>query len=185
VAELRAESLEAALEQLGIRGVEFRRVSPNWAENVVRFLTHPVLSSLLVTIGLLGIIIELRTPGFGIAGAIGVGSLAAFFWGHWLVQLAAGASSCSQWAASRSSFSSSSSSRAPASPASSASSPSRRRGHERGGPGATPEFLMLAAGRIVVALLVALVASFGSKASRPVRAPATPASLRPGGDPHG
>jgi membrane-bound serine protease (ClpP class) len=47
-----------------------------------------VVSSLLVTIGMLGILIELRTPGFGFAGGIGVGSLAAFFWGHWLVQLA-------------------------------------------------------------------------------------------------
>jgi len=88
VAEFRADPLEAALERIGIKDAELRRVSPNWAENVVRFLTHPVLSSLLVTIGMLGIIIELRTPGFGVAGAIGVGALAAFFWGHWLVQLA-------------------------------------------------------------------------------------------------
>ncbi|HUG76197.1 MAG TPA: NfeD family protein [Burkholderiales bacterium] len=88
VAEFRAESIEAALERVGIKGAELRRVSLNWAEQVVRFLTHPILSSLLVTIGMLGIIIELRSPGFGIAGAIGVGSLAAFFWGHWLVQLA-------------------------------------------------------------------------------------------------
>ena len=88
VAEFRADSVTAALERIGIAGAELRAVSPNWAENVVRFLTHPVLGSLLVTIGMLGIIIELRTPGFGVAGAIGVGSLAAFFWGHWLVQLA-------------------------------------------------------------------------------------------------
>jgi len=88
VAEFQADSLAAALERLGIQGAELRRAAPNWAENVVRFLTHPLLSSLLVTIGMLGIIIELRTPGFGAAGAIGVGSLAAFFWGHWLVQLA-------------------------------------------------------------------------------------------------
>jgi len=88
VAEHRADSLEAALERVGIRGAELRRVAPNWAENVVRFLTHPVLSSLLVTLGMLGIIIELRSPGFGVAGAIGVSSLAAFFWGHWIVQLA-------------------------------------------------------------------------------------------------
>jgi membrane-bound serine protease (ClpP class) len=88
VAEHRAGSVAAALERVGIVGAELRVLAPNWAENVVRFLTHPVLSSLLVTIGMLGIIIELRTPGFGIAGAIGVGSLAAFFWGHWLVQLA-------------------------------------------------------------------------------------------------
>ena len=77
-----------ALERFGIQNAELRRLSPNWAENVVRFLTHPVVSSLLVTLGMLGILIELRTPGFGVAGAVGVGSLAAFFWGHWLVQLA-------------------------------------------------------------------------------------------------
>jgi membrane-bound serine protease (ClpP class) len=88
LADFRAETLEDALQRVGLGGAEIRRASLNWAENVVRFLTHPVLSSLLVTIGMLGIIIELRSPGFGVVGAIGVGSLAAFFWGHWLVQLA-------------------------------------------------------------------------------------------------
>jgi membrane-bound serine protease (ClpP class) len=37
---------------------------------------------------MLGIIIEIRTPGFGVPGALGVTSLGLFFWGHWLVQLA-------------------------------------------------------------------------------------------------
>jgi membrane-bound serine protease (ClpP class) len=41
-----------------------------------------------MTVGLLGIIIELRTPGFGVPGALGITSLALFFWGHWLVNLA-------------------------------------------------------------------------------------------------
>ncbi|MGH7811007.1 MAG: NfeD family protein, partial [Candidatus Binatia bacterium] len=31
---------------------------------------------------------EIRTPGFGIPGVLGITSLALFFWGHWLVQLA-------------------------------------------------------------------------------------------------
>jgi membrane-bound serine protease (ClpP class) len=86
--ELRADTMESALEQLGLGGAELRRASPNWAENLVRFLTHPVVSSLLITIGMLGIVVELRTPGFGIPGAVGVASLSLFFWGHWLVQLA-------------------------------------------------------------------------------------------------
>lgn len=88
LADLRADTLESVLEQLGLGGAEVRRASPNWAENVVRFLTHPVVSSLLITIGILGIIVELRTPGFGIPGVLGVASLALFFWGHWLVALA-------------------------------------------------------------------------------------------------
>jgi membrane-bound serine protease (ClpP class) len=87
VADFRADTIEGVLEKLGLAGSQMRRVSPNWAENLVRFLTHPVVSSLLVTIGMLGIILELRTPGLGLPGGLGVTSLALFFWGHWLVQL--------------------------------------------------------------------------------------------------
>jgi membrane-bound serine protease (ClpP class) len=88
LADFRADTLESALDQLGLGGAEIRRASPNWAENLVRFLTHPVLSSLLMTIGMLGIIVGLRTGDFGVAGGIGIASLSLFFWGHWLVQLA-------------------------------------------------------------------------------------------------
>lgn len=88
VAEFRADTLEDALQALGLGGAGLRRAAPNWAENVVRFVTHPVLSSLLISIAMLGIILEIRTPGFGVPGALGIGSLALFFWGHWLVQLA-------------------------------------------------------------------------------------------------
>ena len=85
--DLRANTIEDALEKLGLGAAELRRASPNWAENVVRFLTHPVVSSLLITIAMLGIILEMRTPGFGVPGGLGIASLALFFWGHWLVQL--------------------------------------------------------------------------------------------------
>ena len=88
VADFRADTIEGVLEKLDLAGAELRRASPNWAENVVRFLTHPVVSSLLLTVGLLGIIVELRTPGFGVPGVLGISSVALFFWGHWLVQLA-------------------------------------------------------------------------------------------------
>ena len=88
VADFRAETLESVLEQLGLAGAQQRRVSPNWAEGLVRFLTHPIVSSLLMTLGMLGIFMEIRTPGFGLPGALGIASLALFFWGHWLVQLA-------------------------------------------------------------------------------------------------
>lgn len=88
LADFRADTLESALQQLGLGGAEIRRASPNWAEHLVRFLTHPVVSSLLMTIGMLGIIVGLRTGDFGVAGGVGIASLALFFWGHWLVQLA-------------------------------------------------------------------------------------------------
>lgn len=88
VADFRADTLESVLSQLGLEGAEIRSAAPHWAEQLVRFLTHPVVSSLLISVGMLGILVEMRTPGLGLAGGIGVGSLALFFWGHWLVQLA-------------------------------------------------------------------------------------------------
>jgi membrane-bound serine protease (ClpP class) len=88
VADIRANSLEAVLQFLELSNAEVRLASQTWAETLVRFLTHPVVSSLLLTIGMLGIIVELRLPGIGVPGILGVTSLALFFWGHWLVQLA-------------------------------------------------------------------------------------------------
>jgi membrane-bound serine protease (ClpP class) len=88
VADARADSLAAVLASLDLAAAEVRRVGQTWAETLVRFLTHPVVSSLLMTVGILGIIVEIRTPGFGAPGALGVASLALFFWGHWLVRLA-------------------------------------------------------------------------------------------------
>lgn len=88
LADAQASTLTQALDELGIRNARIVQTSTNWAEEVVRFLTHPVVSSLLVTVAMLGIIIEIRTPGFGVAGALGIAALGLFMWGHWLVNLA-------------------------------------------------------------------------------------------------
>jgi membrane-bound serine protease (ClpP class) len=52
------------------------------------FPDPPARQLALTTIGVLGIIVELRTPGFGAPGALGILSLGLFFWGHWLARLA-------------------------------------------------------------------------------------------------
>lgn len=88
VADLRATSIGVLLKDLNILDPELRTLTPNWAEEVVRFLTHPIVSSLLVSIAMFGIFLELRTPGFGVPGILGISSLSLFMWGHWLVQLA-------------------------------------------------------------------------------------------------
>jgi membrane-bound serine protease (ClpP class) len=60
----------------------------NWAERVVRFLTHPAVAPMLLSLGFLGIIIEIKTPAFGVAGLIGATALSAFFGSHLLLGLA-------------------------------------------------------------------------------------------------
>lgn len=88
IADFEAATLATALSKLGLKDAQIKETTPNWAEEVVRFLTNPIVSSLLVSIAMVGIIVEIRTPGFGIPGAIGLSSLALFMWGHWLVSLA-------------------------------------------------------------------------------------------------
>ncbi len=88
VAEIRAGTLPVLLEQLGLADAEIQRAEVNWAESFVRLLTNPVVSSLLLSVGLLGILVEIRTPGVGLPGIAGLTSLALFLGGHWIVQLA-------------------------------------------------------------------------------------------------
>lgn len=59
-----------------------------WAERFARFLSQPSISSLLMTLGLLGILLELSAPGHAVAGVLGVLCLALFFFGHYVVRLA-------------------------------------------------------------------------------------------------
>lgn len=87
VADFRANSIDDVLSQLKLSGAELRHSSPNWGENLVRLITHPIVASLLLSVAMLGIFVEIRTPGFGVPGALGLASLALVLAGHWIVQL--------------------------------------------------------------------------------------------------
>jgi membrane-bound serine protease (ClpP class) len=60
----------------------------NWAELMVRFLSNPVVSPFLLSLGFLGLLVEIRTPTFGLAGVAGALSLALFFGSHLIIGLA-------------------------------------------------------------------------------------------------
>ena len=83
-----ASSIEEVLNFLNLKDAKIVYIYPNWAENVSRFVTNPVVSPLLLSIGFLGLIIEFWTLGWGIAGSIGIISLSLFFGGHIIVGLA-------------------------------------------------------------------------------------------------
>lgn len=79
----------AALEEaLGAKGASVIEMRVNWAERVVRFLTHPLVSPFLLSLGFLGLLIEIKTPTFGMAGLTGVAALGLFFGSHFIIGLA-------------------------------------------------------------------------------------------------
>lgn len=54
------------------------------SEKVTRIVTNPYIAPLLLTLGIAGIVIELFTIGWGIAGTLGLLSLSLYFGGHLL-----------------------------------------------------------------------------------------------------
>ena len=63
-------------------------VSSNWAEGIVKFLNNPIISSILIMIGFFGLMAEIKTPGWGVAGTTALISLALFFGSSYILQLA-------------------------------------------------------------------------------------------------
>lgn len=83
-----AEDLPALLDGLGLSKAELSRPESTWAETLARFLTDPTFSGILMSLGMLGLLIELYTPGFGWTGAVGLLCLGLFFFGHMVASLA-------------------------------------------------------------------------------------------------
>ncbi|MHB9027391.1 MAG: NfeD family protein [Candidatus Latescibacterota bacterium] len=88
ISDATAAGIPEVLSLLGDPDAATVTAEINWAERVVRFLTDPVVASMLMSLAFLGLIIELKTPGFGLGGAIAIISLVLFFGSHYIVNLA-------------------------------------------------------------------------------------------------
>ena len=78
----------ALLAAVGLGGARVVAVEPNWAEQVVRFLTNPLVSPLLLSLGMLGLVLEIKSGGFGIGGLVSLASLGLFFGSSFVLGLA-------------------------------------------------------------------------------------------------
>lgn len=76
------------LHHLGLDNATIIETNPTLAEEVARFLTNPIVYSILLSIASLGLIVELYSPGFGIPGIMGLTALLLFFYGHIVAGLA-------------------------------------------------------------------------------------------------
>ena len=82
------DKLQAVLAFYELSDARIYHQSVNWAERLVRLLTHPYLASLLMSLGFLGLIFEIQSPGWGVGGTVGLLCLGLFFGSHLLVNLA-------------------------------------------------------------------------------------------------
>jgi membrane-bound serine protease (ClpP class) len=80
------ENVEEMLERAGLAKAEIRELAVTPAERVARWIA--ALAPILLLLGLGGIYLEIKTPGFGLPGLTGIAALTLFFFGHHLAGLA-------------------------------------------------------------------------------------------------
>ncbi len=81
IADAIAPNLASALGSEGLADAPRVTVDYSWGEEVARIATTPEFSGVLLTLGVLGLILEMQTL-HGVAGTIGVAALALFFGTH-------------------------------------------------------------------------------------------------------
>lgn len=81
-------SMEELLEVTKLADAQIIETDQTITETIARFITHPIIVPILLSIASLGLIVELYSPGFGVAGTMGLVSLTLFFFGHLVAGLA-------------------------------------------------------------------------------------------------
>ncbi len=88
IADTLASNINEVLKDFDLQNAKIVDVHTNWAEEIVKFLHNPIVSSLLIVIGFLGIFYEIKTPGFGVPGTIAIIALTLFFGSSYILELA-------------------------------------------------------------------------------------------------
>lgn len=81
-AEAIAKDREEVLAFIGMENAVVKELEVSFAEKITRFVTHPIIIPILLSIGSLGLVLELYSPGFGVPGLMGISALLLFFFGH-------------------------------------------------------------------------------------------------------
>ncbi|MDR2577728.1 MAG: ATP-dependent Clp protease proteolytic subunit [Chitinispirillales bacterium] len=84
--KMTVSTIDEMLREMGYVNAEIISVGRNWSERFVSIIA--MLAPVLMMIGFSALYIEMRSPGFGIPGAIGIACLALVFFGQYMVGLA-------------------------------------------------------------------------------------------------
>lgn len=83
------QSRAELLEGIGLSQLPLQEIEVTSSDMITNFLTNPWIRFFLIALGILGIVIELMTPGFGVPGILGLTFLALFFAGGYLAEVTA------------------------------------------------------------------------------------------------
>ena len=88
IADTLVNNLDDVLKAFNLSGAKVIDVHTNWAEETVKFLNNPVVSTILIMVGVFGLFAEIKHPGFGLPGIAGIVALLLFFGSSYILDLA-------------------------------------------------------------------------------------------------
>ena len=88
IADTILNNIDEVLAYFNLEDFETVAQTSNWAEDVVRFLNNPIISSILIMIGFFGLLAEIKSPGWGLPGTAALIALTLFFGSAYILQLA-------------------------------------------------------------------------------------------------
>jgi len=88
IADTVVTDFDELLAAFNLKNAKVITIKTNWAEEVVKFLNNPIVSTILIMIGFFGLMAEIKSPGWGLPGTAGVIALILFFGSSYIVELA-------------------------------------------------------------------------------------------------
>lgn len=82
IADLAANDYKSILDHFNIETSEIVKVEEDFQVKIAKAISSSTLSTLLLTIGLIGIVVEIFTPGFGVGGIASIIAFGLYFGGN-------------------------------------------------------------------------------------------------------
>src|SRR5262249_4605849 len=83
VAQLVVKDVKELYAHYGVKPGSIRETGPDWLDDVAAFLRLPAVRMLLVMIGIVCLMLELKMPGVSLPIIIAAICFVLFFWAHW------------------------------------------------------------------------------------------------------
>ena len=79
IADKQLNTIDDVLNHMNLQNEKKVEIKESWSEILVRFLTNPTVAPLFMSLGMLGLFFEIKSPGFGVPGILGLACLALFW----------------------------------------------------------------------------------------------------------
>lgn len=82
IADLTTDSYYEMLNYFNLENANVQRIDESLQIKLAKYISNPYISSLLLTLGFIGLVVEILTPGFGIGGTVSIIGFGLYFGGN-------------------------------------------------------------------------------------------------------